>query len=225
MTKKLFWVNPYQNSCETEIESVSGSIVTLKETIFYAFSGGQESDHGTIGGYQVINARKIGLDIEYEMPGDHALLNRENVNVSIDWSRRYALMRLHFAAELVLELTYQQLPGIEKIGAHIAQDKARIDYFWPQSISPYLAKLASDAQKIIDENHEIRSAFSDELSQRRYWEIPGFAKVPCGGTHLRKTGEVGLISLKRNNIGKGKERIEVFVNLLNPPDPFENIDE
>ena len=44
----------------------------------------------------------------------------------------------------------------------------------------------------------------------RYWEIEGFARVPCGGTHLKRTGEVGNIALKRKNIGKGKERIEVY---------------
>ncbi|HAE50502.1 MAG TPA: alanyl-tRNA editing protein, partial [Tistrella mobilis] len=44
---------------------------------------------------------------------------------------------------------------------------------------------------------------------RRYWEVEGVARVPCGGTHLRRTGEVGAITLKRVNVGKGKERIEM----------------
>ena len=50
----------------------------------------------------------------------------DRAKIVIDWERRYQLMRLHFAAELILELTRQNFPGIEKIGAHIAQDKARI---------------------------------------------------------------------------------------------------
>lgn len=54
------------------------------------------------------------------------------------------------------------------------------------------------------------SDFADKGAEQRYWEITGFAKVPCGGTHIRHTGEVGKISLKRKNIGKGKERIEIF---------------
>ena len=41
--------------------------------------------------------------------------------------------------------------------------------------------------------------------------IDGFARVACGGTHIKRTGEVGPIKLKRNNIGKGKERIEIFL--------------
>ena len=53
--------------------------------------------------------------------------------------------------------------------------------------------------------------FSDEANQGRYWEIEGFARVPCGGTHLKRTGEIGPVTLKRVNIGKGKERIEIRV--------------
>jgi Ser-tRNA(Ala) deacylase AlaX len=55
------------------------------------------------------------------------------------------------------------------------------------------------------------SAFSDEAAERRYWEIAGFAQVACGGTHLKSTGEVGKLALKRKNVGKGKERIEIYL--------------
>lgn len=41
------------------------------------------------------------------------------------------------------------------------------------------------------------------------WEIEGFSKVPCGGTHVKSTAEVGFVTLKRINIGGGKERIEI----------------
>ncbi|RMR11297.1 Alanyl tRNA synthetase-related protein [Pseudomonas amygdali pv. ulmi] len=46
---------------------------------------------------------------------------------------------------------------------------------------------------------------------RRCWYIKGFSEVPCGGTHLRTTGEVGRIRLKRNNIGAHKERVEIYL--------------
>jgi Ser-tRNA(Ala) deacylase AlaX len=63
------------------------------------------------------------------------------------------------------------------------------------------------------ENRDIVSAFSDEENEQRYWEIVGFARMPCGGTHLRRTGEVGELELKRKNIGKGKERIEIYLRI------------
>ena len=210
MTKKLFWQDPYLATIDTVVESVSGNAITLRETIFYAFSGGQESDTGTIGGYPVIEARKSGLDIQYALPEGHELKAGDGVRVEIDWDRRYRLMRLHFAAELILELVYRELGNVEKIGAHIAPDKARIDFYWQENISSLFPKLISQAQLLVDQDMEIISAYSDESSQRRYWEVQGFARVPCGGTHLKRTGEVGNIVLKRKNTGKGKERIEIY---------------
>ena len=72
-------------------------------------------------------------------------------------------------------------------------------------------EVAGGAAALIAADHPIVSAFSDEANQRRYWEIAGFARVPCGGTHLKRTGEIGAITLKRVNIGKGKERIEIRI--------------
>ena len=118
-------------------------------------------------------------------------------------------MQLHFAAEIVLELCYRRFPGIERVGAHIAEEKARLDFLWPKSVASELPALAGEAREIIVADHSIISAFSDEKAERRYWEITGFARVDCAGTHLRRTGEIGEIELKRKNPGKGKERIEI----------------
>jgi Ser-tRNA(Ala) deacylase AlaX len=211
MIEKVFWQNPYLTELVTKVSSVNGNEVTLKQTIFYAFSGGQESDAGTISGRRVLEARKEGKEIVYRLEENHGLNPSDSVKVVIDWERRYKLMRLHFAAEIILELVYQQRPGIEKIGAHIAEDKARIDFALNENVSSLFPVLQEKAESLIEANHDIISSFSDEENQRRTWEIKGFAKVPCGGTHLRKTGEVGNIILKRKNIGKGKERLEIYL--------------
>lgn len=211
MSHKLFWTDPYQTRCEATVLTVNDSDITLDATIFFALSGGQESDRGTIGGVPVVAARKEGLEIVYTLLEDHGLSPGERVEVEIDWPRRLRLMRLHFAAELMLELFYRELAGVEKVGAHIAEEKARLDFAWPQSISPLLPRFAEAANQIITADLEIHTGFDDLTNERRYWEIEGFSKVPCGGTHVRRTGEIGLIRLKRNNIGKGKERVEIFL--------------
>jgi Ser-tRNA(Ala) deacylase AlaX len=211
MTKKIFWTDPYLTRMETRIATSAGAEVTLEATIFYALSGGQESDAGTIGGRPVLEARKIGADILYRLPEDHGLKPGDPVTVAIDWERRYRLMRLHFAAEVVLELAYKHLAGIRKIGAHIAADKARIDFEWAEPITKSFPLLSEELRKVVESDRAIVSAFSDEAAQRRYWEVPGFARVPCGGTHLKRTGEVGTVTLKRRNIGKGKERVEILL--------------
>jgi Ser-tRNA(Ala) deacylase AlaX len=110
MTVKTFWVDPYQTSLVTRVATVAGADITLDATIFFAFSGGQESDHGTIGGHPVLTAQKLGQDLVYTLAGGHGLAVGQQVRVEIDWARRYQLMRLHFAAELVLELFGRLLP-------------------------------------------------------------------------------------------------------------------
>lgn len=210
--KKLFWENPYLTEIEAKVKSIDNNIVTLDQTIIYAFSGGQQSDSGTIGAFNIIDAKKDGKEIYYTLEENHNLKPNQNVMVKLDWPKRYRLMRLHFAAELVLELVYQNYNHPEKIGANITQEKARVDFFWKGNISEIFPELMSKIKNIIDSNLNIISAFEDEEAERRYWLIEGFAKVLCGGTHIKKTGEIGSITLKRSNLGGGKERIEIYLD-------------
>jgi Ser-tRNA(Ala) deacylase AlaX len=210
MLQKLFWDDPYLTETAAKVTSVKAGEVRLDRTVFYAFSGGQESDAGTIGGFKVLAASKDGHDIIYTLPGQHNLAAGQEVRVSIDWARRYHLMRNHFAAELILELVYARFKEIKKTGAHIAEDKARIDFLWESNISPFFPELVTKATELIRKNQPIISGYSDIKNQTRFWEVEGFSRVACGGTHLRRTGEVGEIRLKRKNTGKGKERIEIY---------------
>ena len=209
MTIKMFWQDPYRTELDTRVAHVGGEQVTLAETILYAEHGGQERDHGSIGGREVRDAAWRGHDIAYTLPPAHGLTVGEAVRLNLDWPRRYRLMRLHFAAELILEITTRQLTGIEKIGAHIAADKARIDFAWQRSISAALPAIREAAQALVDTDQAIESAFTDAAAERRCWRIAGFAEVACGGTHPRRTGEVGRMALQRRNLGRGKERIEI----------------
>lgn len=209
--KKIFWENPYLTKLEAKVTNVNGNVITLDQTIAFAFSGGQQSDSGTIGGFEIIEAKKEGKEIFYTIGDNHNLIPNQNVIVIIDWEKRYRLMKLHFAAEIILELVYQNYNHPEKIGANITADKARVDFFWEGRISEIFPEILNKANNIINSNLDIVSAFDDEENEKRYWYIEGFAKVPCGGTHLRKTGEIGPISLKRKNLGSGKERIEIYL--------------
>ena len=213
MTVKLFWQDPYRTELVTRVAAVSGERVVLAETILYAEHGGQERDHGSIGGRPVLDAAWQGHDIVYTLPPGHGLGVGETVRLALDWQRRYRLMRLHFAAELVLEITTRRMVGIEKIGAHIAVDKARIDFAWPAGIGAELPAIAQAVQALVDANGAIESAFTDVAAERRCWRIAGFAEVACGGTHLRRCGEVGQLALRRRNLGRGKERIEITLML------------
>jgi len=63
------------------------------------------------------------------------------------------------------------------------------------------------ANEFIKDDHPTHTGFDAVFNERRFWKIDGFSKVPCGGTHVRSTGKVGKVRLKRVNTGKKNERI------------------
>lgn len=207
--RKLFWEDPYLAACDAVVAGAEGGEITLDRTVAFAASGGQASDIATISGIPVLTARADGLEIRYELPAGHGLSAGDSVNVAIDWPTRYRLMRLHFAAELVLELVYQRFGRPTKTGADISPVRARLDFAWDGNITSVFPVLEAELARLVAADLPITSAFEDERTQRRYWEVAGFARVPCGGTHPRSTGEVGAVALRRENPGRGKERIEI----------------
>jgi Ser-tRNA(Ala) deacylase AlaX len=232
MTNFLFWNDPYLTAIDTAVLSMEGNAVILKDTVGYAEAGGQESDRMQINGIPVLESR---LDpdkrfITYMLPENHGLQPGIVVHIAIDWQRRYRLMRLHFACELILvlmnrlfgkkqpgeELQPEEIDhlGIEKVGAHMSEDKARVDFMLSDNIEMYFPALQSEFKKIIDSDFPIKKDYINQEKRHRYWRIEGLATVPCGGTHVKSTSEVGYVNLRRKRANKGIERI--YITLENP---------
>ena len=133
--RKVFWEDAYLTTLSTVVTSVNMEDVTLRDTIAYAFSGGQQSDDGTINVFKICKAHKQGLEIVYTLESGHTLKEGDQVELIIDWEKRYKIMKLHFAAEVILELVNQNFGNPEKIGANITSEKARIDFIWENNIS------------------------------------------------------------------------------------------
>lgn len=206
--KKIFWDNPYQRELITKVASVHQHELVFEETIAYSFSGGQESDKAFINDIPVISSRMENDLIYYVLPEGHTLSSGDVIRMTIDWPRRYRLMRLHFAAELVLEIVTQKF-HLEKVGAHISETKSRIDFVFGEHISTLFDEILKEYHQIIEADRLIVTGFSDLPTQKRFWKIEGFAEVPCGGTHVQSTKEVGDVKLKRSRAGKSIERIEI----------------
>lgn len=207
--KKVFWENPYQKSLTTKVAKVNGNEILFEATIVYSFAGGQESDKALINNtIPVINSRMEGNLIYYTLPEGHGLSQNDEILMTIDWPRRNRLMRLHFAAELILEIVTQNF-HLEKVGAHISETKSRIDFKSDENISIHFDFILSQYNEIIKKDLPIQKDYSDIENQRRFWKIEGFAQVPCGGTHVNSTAEVGFVKLKRDRPGKSIERIEI----------------
>ena len=208
--KKLFWEDAYLSECDASVVKVNGDKIVLDQTIAYAFSGGQDRDYGTIGDYEILEAELIGNEIEYTIAIDHTLKVGDQVHLSIDWDRRYRLMRLHFLGDIVLQMILKRYPDLERIGAHVGENKSRIDFIMDFNIRDMFDDLMEELNEIIVQDYPIELAFEDDENQVRYWKMNGFSEH-CGGTHIKSTGEIGKAEFKRRKLGKGKERIEILL--------------
>jgi Ser-tRNA(Ala) deacylase AlaX len=232
--KKLFWVDPYLAKLETTVSEVNGNEIVFDKTIAYSESGGQESDKATINGIEVLSSRMDKNEpflIYYTLPERHGLSVGDKVWMEIDWLRRNRLMRLHFSCELILILMnrlFNKTPEgtglrpedidtvIKKRGAHMSEDGARVDFECETNISEYFPAILHEFQKIIDADLPIEKGYLNESKQIRFWRLPNIAMVPCGGTHVNSTGEIGSINLKRERANKGVERIRISLKETEP---------
>ena len=213
MTKKLFWQDSYRTECKAKVVSINGSKVKLDQTIFFSFSGGQESDYGTIDGINVVSAVKQGdkesiIDIEYELEKEPNFKVGDEVAVKIDGKRREKLRKLHSAAHITYYFVVEKLGKLKIIGSNIAEGKARIDFSYDKPLNDILPEIQDKVNKFLRENHAIITKNDDQKPDLRWWTCEEW-KMPCGGTHLKSTAEIGNIELQRKNIGSGKERIEI----------------
>lgn len=232
--KKIFWKDPYLTKLKTEVLDIQGNEIVFEETIGYSESGGQESDKVTINGTQVLSSRMDKCSpffIYYTLPEEHGLSIGDPVSMEIDWIRRNRLMRLHFTCELVLILMNRLFNGtqegielkpeeidtaIRKRGAHMAETGARVDFECSKNISEYFPAILNEYNKIIAADLPIEKGFLNEAEEIRYWRLPKIAMVPCGGTHVRSTAEIGAIELKRDRANKGVERIRISLKDAQP---------
>lgn len=208
MVDKLFRKEPYLGSCEATVASSEGPEVILDKTVFFAFSGGQQSDSGIIGGFKVLEARAEGPEIRYKLEEGADLREGDKVEVKIDMDKRKRIMRLHSAAHLVYGVLSKQHEPKKLIGSNVTEDKARIDFEHPEPISGLLPPVEEEANRLIEENPPAKTHPDENNPDKWWWECMDL-RYPCGGTHVKSLGEIGKIKLKRKNIGSGKERIEI----------------
>lgn len=214
-TEKLFHKDPYLKESEATVVKIDGERVWLDKTLFFAFSGGQASDNGTINQQFLKDLQKDGDDIIHfiEKP---EFKKGDNVLLVLDWDRRFKLMRLHSAAHIVYLVLRKKIGEQKLIGSNIHADKARIDYDYPNSIGEFLPDAERETNELIDAGLAIKTWEDQEKKGRFWWVLEGSQKfgekLPCGGTHPNNTKEIGHIKLKRKNLGAGKERVEIILD-------------
>jgi Ser-tRNA(Ala) deacylase AlaX len=212
-TLKLFWKDPYLKECEATVISIDENEITLDRTIFYAFSGGQSSDSGFIGEIPVKEAIVRGEDIIYVLEEEPNFKVGDKVIVRIDWDKRYKIMKLHSAAHVIFFIFEEKTKAKKIIGSNVNEEKSRLDYLYEENISEFLPEVEKEAnEEIFSNDMKVKTYFDKENPEKRWWELPKKGwKCPCGGTHVKNMNEIKTIRLKRKNIGKGKERIEIYL--------------
>lgn len=232
------------NSLDTKFDAKSDSnnyeyYVVLNQTIFYPRSGGQSSDTGIISydatNYDVVEVIKREGKILHKIKHSKdipKLSINQTIYGTIDWDRRYLLMRMHTAAHVIDAVLYSD-GKILATGNELGCDKSRIDFNMPDFSMEKVEKYISKANSIIEKNLEVKNYF---LSRDEAFKIPGIVKLAGalppdmpvlriteivgldiqadGGTHVRSLSEIGkIIILSIEN--KGKERKRICYKLVN----------
>jgi misacylated tRNA(Ala) deacylase len=233
-TELLFRDDAYLTGCEATVERVNerGGIV-LNRTVFYATAGGQPGDKGLLkqGSESVPIATTVydeQKSIVHVPAAPVELSPGDTVALALDWDLRYRNMRAH----TLMHLLCANVP-YPVTGGSITEDGGRIDFDIPEGGVPDKGELAQKINSLIREDHPVSSRWiSDEelaanpqlirtmsvkppmgTGRVRLVAIGENGRVdlqPCGGTHVRSTGEIGPIAVaKIESKGKMNRRIRL----------------
>src|SRR5215469_256473 len=217
-TRRLYYDDSFQDnftaqvlSCEPVAEAEDGGFgprwgVILDQTLLYPTSGGQPSDLGKLGDANVVDVQEKEDRILHLVDRP---VNPGRIDGCIDWPRRFDHMQQHTGQHL-LSAVFQERFGLVTVSFHMGEALSTIDLRGPQPSPLVLEGAARAANAIIFEDREIGTRYGTaeqfaELGVRkqvdrqgilRAIEIAGIDLQPCGGTHLRRTGQLGLILIR-----------------------------
>lgn len=212
MTERLYYLDPYSLEFEARVverTSVGAEPgVVLDRTCFYPTSGGQPHDEGRLNGVPVINVwEREDKAIVHVLAAE---LEGGLVHGVIDWERRFDHMQQH-TGQHILSQAFLEILKAETVGFHLGQEASTIDVDQAPLAVAQLDRVEDLANEIVFADRPVKtySVAETELASLplrklptvempiRIVEVEGFDYSPCGGTHCRRTGEVGLIKITR----------------------------
>jgi len=228
MTIKLYWNDSHLTRFSARVVDSwlqdGDRIVVLDQTAFYPTGGGQPCDTGMIKSTQVVDVVATEEDrILHRLSGESAIAAGEEVECEINWSRRRDMMQQH-TGQHILSQAFFRLFGAETRGFRITDRASEIDLALeaqPREIKQAIFDAEDLANSIVFEDrevrvHEVTSAEAASLPLRKESFITGCVRVveiadydwsPCGGTHAKRTGEVGLIAVHNWERAKKMTRV------------------
>jgi alanyl-tRNA synthetase len=224
MTERLYYEDAYLTRFSARIvdrhQWEGQPAVVLDRTLFYPTGGGQPHDVGTLQGVVVRDV------IEGEGGGAviHVLagpLEGDEVQGQVDWDRRFDLMQQH-TGQHILSAAFVECLAANTVGFHLSDEYATIDLDRAPLAADDLAQVECLSNRVVQQDRPVAARFvADEeipsLELRkplahegpvRVVEIPDFDCCACGGTHVRATGEIGLIKIIRSERRGSETRVE-----------------
>lgn len=210
------------------LKVINKKLVVLDRTAFYPRGGGQEPDHGRIGSFDVVDVNKHGNIVVHEVKGG-APKEGERVRCAIDVPRRYGIARHHTSTHVLNSSARHTLGSwVWQHSAFKEKDYGRLDITHHSNLSEEditkiedLANLTIRRNLPITINEYERGQAEQKFGFRIYQggvvpvksvrivNIDGFDVEACGGTHVKKTGELGLVKItKAERIQDGVVRME-----------------
>lgn len=219
----------YIREFEAKVVRTGEDYIVLDQSAFYPEGGGQPTDHGRIQWDDEIRNITSVLKKAVVKHFIDAPLPEVGTEVigGLDWSRRHAHMRMHTAQHLISGMVYDMYSG-RTVGNQIHADHSRIDFHpvtfsnddlkeLEQSCNNFIAKnvpvsISTRPRDVLEaEVDTIRSNLDlipKSIKMLRIVSIKDFDDIPCAGTHIRNTSEIGRVKiLKKDGKGKEKERI------------------
>ena len=227
----LFIEDSYLKDFDATILNIDSNKIILDRTAFYAKSGGQPGDIGKL----ILNGKKINIidtvydnkqNILHVCENSNDLKIDEKIKGKINWEIRYKHMRMHTALHLLCSLIPYDVTG-----GQISYEKSRLDFNADDKIEK--EEIENKINQLVKDDHEISYQWIklEELDNQpdlvrtmsvkpprtnneiRLVKIGSIDLQPCGGTHVRRTKEIGSIRIgKIENKGKMNRRVNLSIN-------------
>ena len=235
--KKLYYADSHLKEFTATVlrceQVAQGWQVMLDATAFYPTGGGQECDLGTLGGANVLDVKEQGEQILHLC--DAPLEVGSVVAGAIDWERRFDHMQQHSGEHLVMGRIYEKF-GYHNVGFHMGGHLVTIDLNGPVTWQD-LMEIERKTNQIIWQNLPVKTWYPspEELPNVNYrtkkalpWpvrivEFPGADVCACCGTHVKYTGEIGLVKFiscikfkegVRIELASGRRAMDMYQNIF-----------
>jgi len=207
MTHRLYYIDSYLRDFEAAVieRSDDSRRIYLDQTAFYPTSGGQQFDVGQLGGIEVTDVVDEGERVAHLLA---APLTGERARGQIDWDRRFDHMQQHTGQHL-LSAVLAGLTGHSTVGVHFGGASSTLDLDAAALTPDQVSEAEERANAIVVQNRPVEVSFeaaaaadglrkpTEREGTLRIVTIQGLDRSACGGTHVRATGEIGPILIRK----------------------------